>query len=371
MWEVGPYGQKLLAKEEKREKSSRNTARVGKRQQRTVSSQLASNNLYSILHPEKLKNKLNCHSNIERARDVQYTLQPLKEVQIKVGLEKLKSHEGIAVKALLDSGVIGLFMDTKFAKKKEFKLEKLKNLLLVRNVDRIANIREAITYQIKCNMFFKEDVEKVQMDVCNLGKTKVILDMPWLVAHNLEIDWEKGKVKMTWCLPICRKRKQEMQEKRQVRKTVEEKTVEELVPRRFQKWKKVFGKEESERIPTQKPWDHAIELKEGFVPRKGKVYLLLREEREKVQAFMEDQLQKEYIQLSKSLQTLPVYFVAKKNRKRRMVQDYYHINQWTVKNRYPLLLITDILDKVEKKKVFIKLDLKWGYNNVRIKEGNE
>jgi len=156
-----------------------------------------------------------------------------------------------------------------------------------------------------------------------------------------------------------------------VRKTVEEKTVEELVPRRFWKWKKVFGKEESERIPTQKPWDHAIELKEGFVPRKGKVYLLLREEREKVQAFMEDQLQKEYIQLSKSLQTLPVYFVAKKNRKRRMVQDYYHINQWTVKNRYPLLLITDILDKVEKKKVFIKLDLKWGYNNVRIKEGNE
>jgi len=133
---------------------------------------------------------------------------------MKVGLEKLKSHEGIAVKALLDSGVIGLFMNTKFTKKKEFKLEKLKNLLLIRNVDRIANIREAITYQIKCNMFFKEDVEKVQMDVCNLGKTKVILDMPWLVAHNLEIDWEKGKVKMTWCLPICRKRKQEMQEKR-------------------------------------------------------------------------------------------------------------------------------------------------------------
>jgi len=63
------------------------------------------------------------------------------------------------------------------------------------------------------------------------------------------------------------------------------------------------------------------------VPRKGKVYLLLREEREKVQAFIEDQLQKEYIQLSKSPQTLPVYFVAKKNRKRRMVQDYCHVNQ--------------------------------------------
>jgi len=67
----------------------------------------------------------------------------------------------------------------------------------------------------------------------------------------------------------------------------------------------------------------------------------------------------------------PVHFVAKKNSKRRMVQDYRHVNQWTVKNRYPLLLIADILDRVEKRKVFTKLDLRWGYNNVRIKEGDK
>ena len=75
-----------------------------------------------------------------------------------------------------------------------------------------------------------------------------------------------------------------------MRKIKEEKTVEKLVPRRFWKWKKVFGKKELERMPTRKPWDHAIELKEGFVPRKRKVYLLSREEREEVQAFVEDQL---------------------------------------------------------------------------------
>jgi len=51
-----------------------------------------------------------------------------------------------------------------------------------------------------------------------------------------------------------------------------------------------------------------------------------------------------------------------------MVQDYRHINQWTIKNRYPLPLIADILDGVGKKKVFTKLDLRWGYNNIRIKE---
>ena len=55
----------------------------------------------------------------------------------------------------------------------------------------------------------------------------------------------------------------------------------------------------------------------------------------------------------------------------RMVQDYQHLNQWTVKNGYPLSLIANILDRVEKRKVFTKLDLRWGYNNVRIKEGDE
>ena len=68
---------------------------------------------------------------------------------------------------------------------------------------------------------------------------------------------------------------------------------------------------------------------------------------------------------------LPVHFVAKKDGTWRIVQDYRHINQWTIKNRYPLSLIADILDGVRKKKVFTKLDLRWGYNNVRIKEEDE
>jgi len=56
-------------------------------------------------------------------------------------------------------------------------------------------------------MFFKEHVERARMDVCNLGKTEVILGMPWLATYNPEIDWEKGEVKMTWYPPICGKNK--------------------------------------------------------------------------------------------------------------------------------------------------------------------
>jgi len=97
---------------------------------------------------------------------------------MKVRLEKLENYEGIAVKALLDSRAIGLFMDTAFAKEKGFKIEKLKNPLLVRNVDGTANMGGAIMYQVECNMFFKGHIERVRIDVYNLGKTEVILGIP-------------------------------------------------------------------------------------------------------------------------------------------------------------------------------------------------
>jgi len=87
------------------------------------------------------------------------------------------------------------------------------------------------------------------------------------------------------------------------------------------------------------------------------MYPLSREEREEVREFVKEQLRKGYIQLSKSLQTAPVFFVGKKNGKKRMVQDYRYLNEWTIKNNYPLPLISDILENIGTKKVFTKMDL--------------
>ena len=84
----------------------------------------------------------------------------------------------------------------------------------------------------------------------------------------------------------------------------------------------MFGKKQSERMPTRKVWDHTIDVKKGFVPRKGKVYPLSREEKEEVRKFIEEQLRKGYIRSSKSPQTALVFFVGKKDGKKRMVQDY-------------------------------------------------
>ena len=94
-------------------------------------------------------------------------------------------------------------------------------------------------------------------------------------------------------------------------------------------------------------------------------------EREKVQNFVNNQLRKRYIRPLKSPQISPVFFVNKKNRSKRMVIDYCGLNKQTVKNNYSLPLITDLIDNMGSKKVFTKMDLQWGFNNIRIKEGDE
>jgi len=149
------------------------------------------------------------------------------------------------------------------------------------------------------------------------------------------------------------------------------KKIEEIVPKRFLKWKKVFGKIESKRMPTRKIWDYAIDLKETFKPQKGRIYPLSKNKREEVQNFVNDQLRKGYIRPSKSPQISPVFFVGKKDGSKRMVMDYHNLNDQTVKNNYPLLLITDLIDNMGSKRVFTKMNLWWGFNNVRIKAEDE
>ena len=144
-----------------------------------------------------------------------------------------------------------------------------------------------------------------------------------------------------------------------------------MVPEQFHKFIKVFSKKGSERMPIRKAWDHAIDLKPDFVPRKAKNILLSPQEEKEVEEFLNSQLSKGYIRKSKSPQTLAVFFIPKKDMKKQMVQDYRHLNSRTVRNNYPLPLISELVDKVGKAKYFTKFDLRWGYNNVWIKEGDE
>jgi len=287
-----------------------------------------------------------------------------------------------------------MFMNKQTVARHGFKLQKLERPLMVKNVDGTVNSGGAIMHQVECNVFYKGHMERMRMDVCDLGKMEVILGMPWLAAHNLEINWETREVKITRCLPLCGGRSQKKKKVKRIVTEEEEKIVhwaiddkedwgreeeieedhrkiEEMVLKKFLKWRKVFGKVELERMPTRKIWDHAIDLKETFKLRKGKIYPLSKNKREKVQNFVEDQLRKGYIRPSKLPQTSPVFFVGKKDGIKQMVIDYRNLNSQTVKNNYPLPLITELIDNMGSKKVFTKMDLRWGFNNVRIKEGDE
>ena len=203
--------------------------------------------------------------------------------------------------------------------------------------------------------------------------------------HNPKINWETGEVKITRCPPLYKRNlavKEDIEQRKKIGKRIknvekadrdewewimEEKFDEEIeldrekvkgmVPQKFHKWLKVFGKVESEKMPMRKLWDHVINLKEDFVPRKGRTYLMSRQKKEKVQEFVEKQLRKGYIRPSKSPQTSPVFFVGKKDGKKRMVQDYWYLNKRTVKDNYPLPLISDLIDTIRTKRVFTKMDL--------------
>jgi len=135
-----------------------------------------------------------------------------------------------------------------------------------------------------------------------------------------------------------------------------ERSVEDMVPNRFYKYLSVFKKKKSECLPLWKPWDHMIKTKSGFQLKKSKVYALSPKEQEEVDNFINEQLRKGYIQPSKSPQISPIFFIPKKDHKKRMCTDYHYLNDWTIKNAYLLPLISEIMDKVGKAKVFTKLD---------------
>jgi len=96
---------------------------------------------------------------------------------MQVGVEKIDTYKGVFVKALLNSGATGLFVDKKFVEKWGFKKEKLTRPIQIKNVDRIDNSRRIVMYKIECNLYYKGHVEQVKIDVCDLGRTEVTLEI--------------------------------------------------------------------------------------------------------------------------------------------------------------------------------------------------
>ena len=94
------------------------------------------------------------------------------------------------------------------------------------------------------------------------------------------------------------------------------------------------------------------------------------EEDEVLKKFIKEQLEKGYIQKSKSPYASAFFFIKKKDEKLCPIQDYRKLNQYTIRNKYPLPLIPELISQVKDTSIFSKFDIHWGYNNIRIKDGD-
>ena len=100
---------------------------------------------------------------------------------------------------------------------------------MVRNVNGTNNSGRAITYQVEVNVYYKGHVKRMRIDVCNLGKTEVILGMLWLQAHNPKLNWDTREVKMMRCPLLCSRTGQTKEKRKGKRKkrivTLEEEKI--------------------------------------------------------------------------------------------------------------------------------------------------
>ena len=133
----------------------------------------------------------------------------------------------------------------------------------------------------------------------------------------------------------------------------------------------VFAKKDFDVLLEHRQWDHAIKLIPGLEPKSSKVYSLSLVEQKELDSFLEENLHTRRIHPSKSPMAAPVFFIKKKDGSLWLVQDYQALNSMTVKNKYPLLLISELVSQLYGARYFTKLDVCWGFNNVHIKPRDE
>lgn len=153
--------------------------------------------------------------------------------------------------------------------------------------------------------------------------------------------------------------------------TKEQHTAAKLVPIYYHKFLSQFDKKLAERFPISRSCDHEILTDDSFVPSDCRPFPMNPTQEKALNEFLEENLRKGYIHPSKSPQASPFFFVDKKDATYRGVQDYRKLNELTISNCQPFPRIEDLMEKLRGAKYFTKLDLRLGYNNIRIKDGHQ
>ncbi|KAF8752645.1 Retrotransposon gag protein [Rhizoctonia solani] len=197
--------------------------------------------------------------------------------------------------------------------------------------------------------------------IYNTGSHAAILGIKWLETHNPKINWNLQTLSFPHMPP------------EQVAIAKEEeanKNPLEGVPPEYHQYAKVFGEEEFNKLPPHRHYDIGIELTEEG-PLNCPLYSMTDAKSATLKDWLRDKLKAGKIRPSKLSISSPVMFVPKKDGSHCLVVDYHCLNNCTKKNVSLLPQPDDLMAQLRGAKVFTKLDLQWGYNNVRVKEGDK
>jgi len=289
---------------------------------------------------------------------------------------KTKNGKNLKVKALVDSGCTHTGIDEQLVKKKRIQTKKIDFSFEVFNADGTKNgeVTKIAPLEVEINRH-KETLEAA---VTDLDGTDMFLGHDWLVKHNPEVNWKNRTIKFTRCPGNCtmthkdiwfnsRRTKETETKDNQEQDNSEigkepDKTNPEDLPEYIRPFTHLFNKKKFEKLPERREWDHEINLMEE-APRElnAKAYTMTIKEEEALNQWLDEQLKVGLIVESKSRYAAPCFYIPKKDSSLRLVQDYRKLNQVTIKDKTPLLLIGEVIDKLKEARYFNKLDLIWGY----------
>ena len=143
------------------------------------------------------------------------------------------------------------------------------------------------------------------------------------------------------------------------------------IPPEYHEFADLFSQKEADMLPPHRSYDHQIPLEPGTTPPFGSIYSMSPTELEVLRKYIEENLKKGFIRHSQSSCGAPILFVKKADGGLRLCVDYRGLNKITSKNRYPLPLIAELLDRISRAKYFTKFDVRDGYHRLRMAEGEE
>ena len=216
--------------------------------------------------------------------------------------------------------------------------------------------------------------------VAPIGQGRIILGLPFFCDWKPVVDFEKGiildlgltrtSLPSVSLITADEFLREEAISIGLISNSVAPRTVE--IPEEYKSYAPLFSKTKANSLPPLRGnTDHAIDLEPDTKPPFGPIYALSQLELSALRSYLDESLASGFIRPSKSPAGAPILFVKKKDGSLRLCVDYRGLNKITIKNRYPLPLISELLDRLKDAKLFTKLDLRGAYNLIRIKAGDE